>query len=176
MCDLAAWEKDKCRSNGGTRNWYVYNIADRDSYTLTAGVIDDITLASGTQAYQWTPDIESGSFTQTGTGNRENNTFFVAQSGMIMFKDKLQATNELMENVGRVSMLGVIVEDEMADGTFQARHYGLVNGLTVDTYEMTTGQLFEDMAGTTQNFIGKELMNAPLVDQAVIATILTPAP
>jgi len=170
---LDNWAKQKCAANGGTEEWYVYQICDRESFTLANGVITDITMKLGKKAYTWTPDMQSGSATDVSTRSRENNSYFVAQTGMIIFKDDLVPTVELVEQVAK-GFLGVIIKKAKNDMTFSAKHYGLVNGMTVETAETVTGQLYEDLCGSTINLVGKELSKAPSVPDSVIQTILVP--
>ena len=172
-CENQNYSKGACAENGGTEEFYVYNIADRTSYTLASGVVTDIVLANGTKAVTWTPDMESGTAGETTTRSRENNSVFQAQTGLITFKDDADVTVDIINQVSR-GFLGVIVKKAMADGSLAYRHYGLINGMTIETAEGVLGQLYEDLRGHTINLVGKELTKAPSVDSAVITTILVP--
>jgi len=172
-CELNNYTKGACAENGGIEEMYVYSIADRTSYTLTSGVVTDIVLANGTKAVTWTPDMESATAGEVTTRSRENNSVFQAQTGLIVFKDDSDVTVDIVNQVAR-GFLGVIVKKATADGSLQYRHYGLINGMTVETAEGVLGQLYEDLRGHTLNLVGKELTKAPSVDSSVITTILVP--
>lgn len=170
--ELTDWKKQGCAENGGTEDLYVYNIDDRESYTLENGVVTAITLKAGTTAVRWQPDMESGMFTNNGNRSRENNSYYIGQTGMVIFKDDMDATAEIVDQVSR-GFVCVIAKQAMPNGETRFRHYGLLNALTIETTEGTTGQLYEDLRGHTLNFIGKELISAPSVPLAVVESIYT---
>lgn len=171
--ELQDYNKNKCAENGGVSEIYLYQLCDRESFTLSPeGVVTGITLKSGTTAVRWTPDIESSVFTDDGARQRENNSYMVSQTGMIMLKDDDDSTRESVEDASR-GFLGVIVKKANPAGVNQFIHFGFVNGMVAETTNGTTGQNFEDMRGHTVNFMGKELGLAPTVDASVIPTIYT---
>lgn len=173
--ELNDYTKLKCRENGGTEEWYVYDICDREDITITDGVITALTMKDGTKAVKWTPDMESGNMTETTTGSRENNSVMNAQSGLVIFKDDEDVTVDIVDQVSRAVGVGVIIKKATADGSFKARHYGVLNGLSIETVEGTLGQLYEDLRGHTLNFTGKELGKAPSIDETIVDSILIPA-
>lgn len=174
-CELTAgYSKLNCAENGGIDEIIIYNLENRASYTLATGEITALALNTGKQAWQLTPDLESGTAGQTPTRSRENNSKMIPQTAMIMFKDDENPTVDLCE-ILLGGFFGVIVKKSDPDDNLY-RHYGLINGMTVDTIEDTLGQLYEDLRGKTVNFVGKELAMAPSVDPAIIAGLLTPAP
>ncbi len=170
--ELQDWKRKACAENGGTEDLYVYNLDDRESYTLEDGVVTAITLKAGKTAVRWTPDMESGLFTDNGNRSRANNSVFTGQTGMVQFKDDDDVTVELVDQVTR-GFVCVIAKQAMPDGVMKFRHYGLINSMTIETTEGTTGQLYEDLRGHTLNFVGKELGKAPSVPLSVIESIYT---
>jgi len=138
--ELQGYTKQKCAENGGTEEWFVYQIDDRESVTVVSGVVDTLVMKTGKKAVTWTPDMESGLMTDNGARSRENNSVFTGQTGLVIFKDDEDITVDIVEQVQK-GFLGIIVKKAKADGTFVARHYGLLNGMTIETTEGTTGQL-----------------------------------
>lgn len=168
--ELADYLKQACAENGGTEDIYVYQIEDRSTFVLAAGVVTSISMKAGKFAVQWTPDMESGLFTDNTNRSREANSVFTGQTGMVIFKDDKDVTVNIVEQVAK-GFLGIIVKKASPDGTTEFRHYGLVNGMTLEVADGTTGQLYEDLRGHTLNFVGKELSKAPSVPLAVVESI-----
>jgi hypothetical protein len=79
---------------------------------------------------------------------------------------------DIVEQVAK-GFVGIIARKAAPAGTIKFRHFGLVNGMTIETADGTLGQLYEDLRGHTLNFVGKELGKAPSVAEGVIATIYT---
>lgn len=170
MCELAAWEVAACMENGGIDEFIVYEIADRATLTVVSGAVTALTMAVGTKAYRWTPDMESANATETTTGNRVNNSVMNAQTAMIVFNNDLDATVNTIENLSRAK-LGIIIKKSDPENAVY-RHYGLKNGLTLETGEGVIGQLYEDLRGHTLNFVGKELAKAPSIDETIVDAML----
>ena len=176
MCEVTSgYTKGACVNTGGVDAVVVINLNDISTITpptLTAGgqEIDTITLKDGKKGFKYTLDQESASATQTPTRSRENNSFFVAQSLMMMLKDDDLATQEAIDPLGRGFFVMITMQ---ANG--KNRVYGLNTGVTLDTEENTTGQAYADMNGSTLNFVGKETKRAPLVSTDKVNTLLIPA-
>jgi hypothetical protein len=171
---LSNYTKSCELANGGIDAVYVYEVCQRASYTLASGVITALTMNIGYKAYTLTPDMESAMFSEASTGNRANNSVMNVQTGMIQFKDDLNATVTLATNISKAK-LGVIVKKSDADGSAVYRHYGLLNGMTITTIDSVLGQLYEDLRGHTVNWTGKELGKAPSISEAIVTSLLVPA-
>ena len=172
MCELTTgYTKQNCASVGGIKSITIYNMENRASYVESGNEITAITMESGKQAFTFSLDQQSASFTETQTRSRENNSLFYEIAGQIMIKDDEDATRDLLALIGG-GVIGVIAEKE--SGKYV--HYGVVNGLTVGTSEIVTGQNYEDMNGATINVVGREVAIAPYLDASVVTSILTPAP
>lgn len=172
-CELTAgYSKQACASNGGVDAIVVLNYANLASYTLDAAEseITAISTEIGTKAYKITPDLESASATQTPTRSRENNTYMVAQTVMCMLKDDEIETQDLTSILGKGFFLVIVMQSNGKN-----RVFGLYNGMTLDTEENVTGQVYEDMNGSTLNFVGKELIKAPTIATALVDAIQIPA-
>lgn len=171
MCELTAGHtKQNCASIGGVKSVLVYNMENRATFVVTAGVVTAITMETGKQAWRIKPDTASIEMTETGTRSRENNTLFYAQAGTVMIKDDVAETRILLDLLAK-GFLGLIIEKE--DGT--NIHYGAINGVVAPTVEDVTGKNFEDLNGATISFEGKEATKSPTVDDAEILTLLSPA-
>lgn len=163
-----------CESeNGGVEQFIIANKCDL-TYTLVNGVVTAASNAIGTQAYSWTPDMESANATETTTKNRANNSVFHAQTAMIQFKEDSDAVVSLVENAAK-GFFVIFVKKATAEATADWRVYGLVNGMTLETAEGALGQAYEDLRGHTLNFVGKELAKAPSIDEATVLALLVPA-
>lgn len=173
-CELTAgYSKQACASNGGVDALVIANMANIASYTLDAAEseITAISTESGTQAFKITPDQESASATQTPTRSRENNSYMVAQTVMAILKDDEVETQDLSNILGKGFFLVIVMQSNGKN-----RAFGLFNGMVLDTEENVTGQVYEDLNGSTMNFVGKELIKAPLIETTLVDAILTPAP
>lgn len=172
---LDDYEKQCEAANGGIDAVVVYQICDRDSYTVSADrVITALAMKTGKQAYTWTPDMESAKADDNGQRSRENNSYFRNHEFMVIFKDDETVTAKLDEDAGKV-FLGVIVKYSVPPGDPVVwKHLGFYNGLALTTSEGPVGQLYEDLRGHTLNFAGKELTRSLLVDDAIVAALLNP--
>jgi len=176
MCELLTnYTRGNCAENGGVDEFIVYNLENRDTYTLAADglSVSAITMDIGKKAYRLTPDMESATAGTNGAHDRTNNSKMIGQTAMIMFKDDEDETVDIC-NLLLGGYFGVIAKKSTPTGAVY-RHYGLVNGMTVESIEDTLGQAYEDMRGKTVNFIGKELIWAPSIDSALVDAILIPA-
>lgn len=170
--ELEDYTKNCESENGGVEQFVIANKCDI-TYTLTNGVVTSISNDIGTQAYSWTPDMESANATETTTKNRANNSVFHAQTAMIQFKEDTDTVVSLTENAAKGFF--VIFVKKATAGTATWRVYGLVNGMTLETAEGTMGQLYEDLRGHTLNFVGKELAKAPSIAENLVTALLVPA-
>lgn len=171
MCELTAgYTKPACASTGGTKSVVVYNLENRDTYTVTSGAVSAITMATGKQAFRITPDMASITITETANRSRENNSLMYSLTGSIILKDDTPETRALIDLMAK-GFLGLIVEKENGKNL----HYGGEYGVTVETAEIAIGQNFEDLNGATINVVGKERSIAPSIEDADITPLLTPA-
>jgi hypothetical protein len=173
MCEIVAnWDRGNCASHGGVDEVIIYNMENRDeaSVVVTSGVITAMDMNSGKKAWVITPDMESIIATFNGTRSRENNSYMVAETCAITLKDILTSTVQYSELLGK-GYFGMIIK--LADETDYI-HLGFKKGMTLTTDEMTTGQLYEDMAGATLNFSGKSLHKPFRVSPSVVASITAP--
>jgi len=176
MCEVTSgYTKSACVNTGGVDSVIVINLDDISTTTpptLTPGgqEIDTITLKDGKKGFKYTLDQHSASVTQTPTRSRENNSFFVAQSLMMMLKDDDLATQEAIDPLGRGYFVMIAMQ---ANG--KNRTYGLNTGLTLETEENTSGQAYGDMNGSTLNFVGSETKRAPLISTDKVNALLIPA-
>lgn len=168
MCELTTgYTKPNCRSVGGVKRFIIYNLENRFSYTRTANAITGIVMKNGKQAYDFQVEMELSNAIQTGTGSRADGTFFYAQAVQIILADKTQANIDLLAllNKGR---LGVIAFYENGLN----RHFGLLNGLMVDTEADDSGTEMGNRNGHTLALSGKEVQTAPTISDALAEQIL----
>lgn len=176
MCELLTnYTRGNCAENGGVDELIVYNLENRSTYTLEADglSIATITMAIGKKAFRLTPDMESATAGSQPAHSRENNSQMHPQTAMVVFKDDEDTTVDIC-NLLLGGYFGVIAKKSTPTGAVY-RHYGLVNGLTVESIEDVLGQMYEDLRGKTINFVGKELIWAPSISSALVDAILIPA-
>ena len=171
MCEIVAgYTLPLCRSVGGVKKFIIYNLENRASYTLAANVITAISMDLGKQAYQFNVEMELSNALETGTGTRADFTFFYSQAVQIILADKTQANIDLLDllNKGRLGVIAFYNNDLV-------RHFGLINGLMVDTETDDSGTEFGNRNGTTLALSGKEVSKAPTMSSVLAEAILLPA-
>jgi hypothetical protein len=171
MCEITTgYTLPDCRSVGGIKKFIIYNLENRSSYTVANNVVTAISMDLAKQAYQFDVEMELSNAIETGTGTRADFTFFYAQAATIILADKTQANIDLLAlfNKGR---LGVIAFYESGI----TRHFGLVNGLMVDTEVDDSGTEYGNRNGHTLTMSGKEVAKAPTIADALAEAILLPA-
>lgn len=167
-CELTTgYTKPACASNGGTKAVVAYNLENRDTYTVAAAVVTAMAMKSSKTAYRITPDMASIDFTETATRSRENNSLFYEAKCSIILKDDTVETRALIDLLAK-GFLGIIQEKENGKNI----HYGIENGMTLETGEIVSGLNFEDLNGVTINLTGKEVAIAPSIDDSIISGIL----
>tara|TARA_R110000744_G_scaffold143316_1_gene255161 strand:+ start:1270 stop:1791 length:522 start_codon:yes stop_codon:yes gene_type:complete len=171
-CELTTgFTKPACASFGGTKAVVVFNTENIATYTVASNLITALTLSSGNQGFRISPDMASIDFTETATRSRENNSLFYASTCAITLKDDSVDTRTLVDLISK-GFITIVQEKE--DGLNLV--YGGVNGMTVTTSAFTTGMNYEDLNGVVISLAGKETAIAPGIDDAIISTILVPAP
>ena len=173
MCELTGgYTKQGCTNGGGIDALVVVNHENINELTLDSDKlnVETLTLNDGKRAYKITPDLDSASATQTPTRSRENNSYMVAQTIMTILKDDEEATQKMTNELGKGFYLVGVMQSNGKN-----RLFGVKNGLVLDTEENVTGQLYDDLNGSTINFTGKEKDKAPLVSTALLDAILIPA-
>jgi hypothetical protein len=168
MCELTAgYTKQNCRSVGGVKRFIVYNLENRFSYTRTANAITGIVMKNGKQAWDFQVEMELSNAIQTGTGSRADGTYFYAQAIQMILTDKTQAGIDLMALLGQ-GRLGVIAFYENGIN----RHFGLLNGMMVDTDADDSGTELGNRNGNTVALSGREVSTAPTISDALAEQIL----
>ena len=171
MCEITTgYTLPNCRSVGGIQKFIIYNLENRASYTVASNIITAISMDLGKQAYQYNVEMELSNAIETGTGTRADFTFFYAQAVQMILADKTQANIDLLAllNKGRLGVIAFYNNDLV-------RHFGLINGLMVDTETDDSGTELGNRNGTTLALSGKEVSKAPTMAAALAEAILLPA-
>jgi len=173
--EALSYFKKFCAENGGWDEVIYYNLEDRITLELDGKkkTITNLVLADGAKAHRIVPDMESIGLGDNSNRSRENNSKMVTQSGVIIFKDDDDDTVELIEEFS-IGFWGVIGKKSRADGTSVWRHFGVQNGMTMETSEGALAQLYEDLRGHTLNLVGKELTKAPSIADGLVQSLLIP--
>lgn len=159
-CDVGA---------GGNKEAYFIEKGNITGYTESSGTITAITKASGKVFRKYQLVLETSSWDEAITGNRQNGTLFYAQTGVVVInKQQVAVRNEIM--LLAKNQLVAVVKDN--NGAWKL--YGRDDGLMLLTGSANTGTAWADRNGYTLNFTGNERELAPFVQESVIATLQTP--
>jgi len=164
-CELTiGYSKPACKSVAGISSLVVIATSD-----LTLTIVDNaVTVVDKTaQAFRLSLDINSGFANQTPTGSRENNSIVFVQEVMAMLKDDELTTEQL---VSVLSSANLTVVAEYRNG--KNKVFGLVNGMSLTTATMVSGQNGGDLNGNTLTFSGEEDSIAPHISNALVAQML----
>lgn len=153
---------------GGVKEVYLIELENIASYTESSGTLTAITKVSGKVFRKYQLVLETASFDEDLTGNRQNGTLFYAQKGVIVInKQNVAVRNEILL-LAKNRLVAVV-----KDNNLTYRLFGREFGLMLQTGSANTGTAWGDRNGYTLNFTGNELELAPFVSDAVIATIQT---
>jgi len=158
-----------CRDNvGGIKAIWFIPYSDVTTITEASGTVSAITKSSGKVFYKYLLTRNTGSYTQTITGNIENGTVFFEQS-LVVILNKMQVNmrNEILL-LSRNTMMAV-VEDQ--NGRYWLA--GKLNGLDLLSGSADTGTAAGDRNGFSLTFTGSERELACEVQSSVIATLTT---
>jgi hypothetical protein len=154
---------------GGVREVYLMELGNMSSYTETAGVITDITKASGKRFWKYEQIKETSYGKETPNGNEQNQTIFYQQEvGVILNKMQSATRNEIL--LIAQNLLVVVIKDN--NDKFWM--YGQVNGLSLTGGEFGTGTAMGDRNGYSLVFTGMETSPAIEVDSTTAAALETP--
>ena len=171
MCEITTgYTLPLCRSVGGIKKFIIYNLENRSSYTIASNIITAMSMDLGKQAYQFNVEMELSNVISTGTGSRPDFTFFYAQVATIVLADKTQANIDMLAllNKGRLGVIAFYENDLV-------RHFGLINGMMVDSDVDDSGTEFGNRNGDTLTLSGKEVSKAPTMSSALAEALLLPA-
>lgn len=172
-CELEnGYVKPDCKNNGGVAVIYVGNKSNVATMTLTddGDEIATMTMVAGTKLHKLEFDLESSTAGWVATGNRDNNSIMIPLTAMGMVKDDeidTQALTRVLMKGNHILVVGY------ANGKF--RVFGYQNGMSIETITWASGQRYEDMNGATINWVGKELIQPPLISPAKAAALLIPS-
>ena len=153
---------------GGVKEVYLIELENIASYTESSGTLTGITKVSGKVFRKYQLVLETASFDEAITGNRQNGTIFYAQTGVIVInKQQVAVRNEIL--LLAKNRLVAVVKDN--NGTY--RLFGREFGLMLLTGTANTGTAWGDRNGYTLNLTGNELELAPFVQESVISTLQT---
>lgn len=174
MCDeiTSGYTKRNCRSIAGVKSIIPIDCSNLSTYTTDdAGTVTGLT--SRRPCFRFTLDVNSSSTTQTGTGDRANGSYMIAQGITAIFKDDELATDQHM-NQFLSGYYAVVVEYRNG----KRKLFGAENGLTAASTETTSGQSGTDLNGSTLTLEGDENEYATVIPNdaggdTIIANLLT---
>lgn len=153
---------------GGTKEVWLMELENVTSYTESSGTLTAITKVSGKIFRKYQLVLETASFEESITGNRQNGTLFYPQKGTIIInKQSVAVRNEIL--LLAKNRLVMVIKDNNLTYRLLGREYGLM----LQTGSATTGVAWGDRNGYSLEFTGNELELAPFVLDAVIATLQT---
>ncbi len=153
---------------GGTKECYLIELENITSYTESSGTLTAITKVAGKIFRKYQLVLDTASFEEDITGNRQNGTLFYPQKGTIIInKQNISVRNEIL--LIAKNRLVVVVKDNNQTYRLFGREYGLM----LQTGTASTGTAWGDRNGYTLNFTGNEIELAPFITDAVILTLQT---
>ena len=162
----------ECRNNaGGVSTVYLTEFANVETYTLTAGVLTSITMAVGTQFWQYSQLKETSDFKEDFKISATKGTIGYEQTvSLFIPKRDTEKRNELYLLAQNTIM--VIVKD--LNGYYKM--IGLERGADLnDGSTYNTGKAVSDDNAWSLNLMAKEGIPAPEVDATLIADLIIPA-
>lgn len=157
-----------CRDvQAGTKKFYITEHANIAYYVEASGVLTSLSLNVGKQfwLYEQEPGVASG--VEAITANRQNGTTFIAQTFTAKLNKRSASQSYALRALSQQDVC--IIEVERTGEMFI---YGLVNGLSLDPSESTTGVASGDHNGYNLIWKGEEPMLAPTVSQAILDTVI----
>jgi len=163
------YTKPNYRSVGGILKLIIYALENRASYTRVDNAITAISMDAGEKAFTFDVEMNTANAVETQTGSRENFTVYSEQAVTAVLTDKTNANITLLTQLAS-GRLGVIVVYESG----LVRHFGLVNGLMVDTETDDSGTAYGDRNGHEVAMSGKETAKAPTMALNLAEALLIP--
>ena len=159
-----------CRDSvGGLKVLYLIELGNITSVTESSGTLTNITKATGKIFRKYQLELDTSTFEEDLTGNRQNGTLYVKQTGTIILnKQQVSVRNELLL-LGKNRLVAVGV-----DNNGLQKIYGLTQGLMLNTAKATLGTNWGDRNGYTLALESQEPTMAQFVSDTVLATLQTP--
>jgi len=156
-----------CRDNiGGLKVIYLIELGNITNITESSGTITAITKATGKIFRKYQLELDTSTFEEDLTGNRQNGTLYVTQTGTIILnKQQASVRNELLL-IGKNRLVAVAI-----DNNGVGKLYGRIQGLMLTTAKAATGTAWGDRNGYTLTLVGNEVDLAPFVDSSTQATL-----
>lgn len=158
-----------CRDGvGGVKEIYIIETGNVTSVTESSGTLTAITKATGKKFRKYQLEVDTATFEEDLTGNRQNGTLYATQTGTVVLnKQQVSVRNEILL-LGKNRLSIVVVDNNGA-----AKYYGRVQGMMLKTGKATVGTAWGDRNGYTLSLEGMETELAPFVDSATVATLQT---
>ena len=176
MCEIASNYTKGCDAPAGVEVVYAFPTIDSSgvstiaSFTHTAGDVTALTLTSGKQANTFSVEQETATFNVTSVGEKANGADASTHTSTFIFHgntaDDLVRVDAL--NKGRHALI-----HQLSDGTYELLH--MENGAK-GASDRAAGTLYEDMNGTTMTMTSKEKIASLKISEAIVTSLLTPAP
>ena len=159
-----------CRDSvGGLKVLYLIEKGNISNITESSGTVTAITKVTGKIFRKYELELDTSTFEEDLTGNRQNGTLYVTQTGTIILnKQQVSVRNELLL-LGKNRLVAVGI-----DNNGYARLYGRTQGLMLTTGKGALGTAWGDRNGFTMTLVSNEIDLAPYVDSATQATLQTP--
>lgn len=164
-----------CENNaGGVLDILVADACNITGYTETvAGVVDGITMETGSQFYTINTQRLTASFEENETNNFDNGSKFYDQIlNIVVARRDVSRRNAISELGAGQKDLVFIVKD--SNGTYW--EMGLEEGMKLFTNTGGSGVKKEDLNGYTIQFTGQSSDLMSTVDDTIISALLQPAP
>ena len=157
-----------CDNNiGGIQKLYIIDHDSVLSKTEVSGEITAISLASGTQFYEFAFNKNTSNFTDNATISQENQSLFYAQTVTLKIPRREVSKRNTLALLMQKD-LDVIVLDQ--NGLYW--YLGSQNGLRVSELPSESGTAKGDFNGYTITMVGEEPVQAYEVDSAIVPALI----
>jgi hypothetical protein len=157
-----------CDNNtGGITNIYITDFANVLSLTASAGEISAISMASGTQFYEYQFNKHTSTFAEKTTVSIENGTVFQEQTVTLKLAKRQKASRNNLALLLHKE-LAVIVKD--SNGLFW--YVGEVNGANVTDIPSESGTQAGDFNGYTVTILGTEPTAAQEITSSAVTAVI----
>ena len=151
-CALSSGYVLDCKdSSGGILEVYFIEKGNVTSIAEASGVVTGLTKATGKRFWKYELPKETGSLTETMTGNVQNGTVFYASELKVVVNKLAVAVRNEIKLLAQNTLIAVAKDN---NGKFWL--VGRINGIDLTTGTLGTGTAFGDRSGFDLTFAGSE--------------------
>ena len=168
-CALTSGYSLQCKdSSGGIVEVYFIEKANVTSIVDSSGTVTGLTKAAGKRFWKYELPKETGSLTETITGNTQNGTIFYASELKIVINRLQVAVRNEIRLLAQNTLIAVAKDN---NGDFWL--IGRLNGIDLNSGTLGSGTAFGDRSGFDLTFTGSEPDPMLAVNSTVASALQT---